>query len=342
MPAHSPTQAALAAALLLSVLPLPPLHAQPFHFPTANRALLEPGGEERFFVGTVGRPWTSGTFGCVRTEGRQLHEGLDIRNLQRDRRGEPTDPVLATAPGVVAYINDQPGLSTYGIYVILRHRLEGLELYSLYAHLSALRPGLRLGQLVPANEPIGTVGRTANTRQSISKERAHLHFEINFMLNDRFAAWHQARLPGQRNDHGDYNGRNFLGLDPAALLRSQHAQGTNFSLVRFIQSQPDLCRIAVRAKDFPWLKRCSPLIARNPVADREGIAGYELTLNFMGIPCRLTPRAPSELPHPARVAILHVNPNTHQAHPCRRLLVQRQNRWELTAAGEQLLDLLLF
>src|SRR5947209_5232937 len=84
--------------------------AQPFHFPTANRTLLEAGQEEKFFVGTVGKPWTSGSFGCVRTEGWQMHEGLDIRCLQRDKTGEPKDPVLATADGTIAYINARPSL----------------------------------------------------------------------------------------------------------------------------------------------------------------------------------------------------------------------------------------
>src|SRR5262245_11497348 len=86
--------------LLLSCL-LSPVVAQPFLLPTANRAIFEPGGEERYFVGTVGKPWTSGTFGCVRTEGWQLHEGLDIRCLQRDKHGEPIDPVMASADGTV-------------------------------------------------------------------------------------------------------------------------------------------------------------------------------------------------------------------------------------------------
>src|SRR5688500_6581207 len=49
------------------------LNAQPFHLPTANRALFEKDGEERFFVGTTGKPWPSGTFGCVRSEGWQFH-----------------------------------------------------------------------------------------------------------------------------------------------------------------------------------------------------------------------------------------------------------------------------
>src|SRR5687767_2101457 len=62
--------------LFLGVISLP-LCAQPFRFPTANESLLESNGEERFFVGTVGKSWTSGSFGCVRSEGRQLHEGLD-------------------------------------------------------------------------------------------------------------------------------------------------------------------------------------------------------------------------------------------------------------------------
>src|SRR5258708_11962834 len=104
--------------------------SETFLLPTANRALFEKGGEERFFVGTVGKTWTSGTFGCVRSEGWQIHEGLDIRCLQRDKRGEPTDPVMATADGTVAYINTRPSLSNYGNYIVLRHQIEGMEIYS--------------------------------------------------------------------------------------------------------------------------------------------------------------------------------------------------------------------
>ena len=67
----------LAAAILaLSCLAV---CAEAFKVPTANQAIFERGAEEKFFVGTVGKPWMSGTFGCVRTEGWQMHEGLDIR-----------------------------------------------------------------------------------------------------------------------------------------------------------------------------------------------------------------------------------------------------------------------
>src|SRR5262245_53351809 len=124
------------------------VHAQPFQLPTANHALFEPRGEERFFVGTVGKPWTTGTFGCVRTDGWQLHEGLDIKCLQRDKAGEPADLVLASADGVVAYCSTRPSLSNYGNYLLLRHQVDGLEVYSLYAHLREVLSGIAVGRNV--------------------------------------------------------------------------------------------------------------------------------------------------------------------------------------------------
>ena len=54
------------AFLLLALFTLRAV-AQPFHLPTANRAIFTTGGEEKFFAGTIGKPWTTGAFGCVRT-----------------------------------------------------------------------------------------------------------------------------------------------------------------------------------------------------------------------------------------------------------------------------------
>src|SRR5688500_19522643 len=105
--------------------------AEAFKLPTANEAIFERGAEEKFFVGTVGKPWTSGTFGCVRTEGWQMHEGLDIRCLQRGRRGAPTDPVMAPADGTGAYVHTRPSRSNSGQELSLKHVVDGLETYSL-------------------------------------------------------------------------------------------------------------------------------------------------------------------------------------------------------------------
>ncbi|HEU5397543.1 MAG TPA: M23 family metallopeptidase, partial [Verrucomicrobiae bacterium] len=190
----------------------------PFQFPTANHALYEPGGERQFFAPTTpDKPWTSGSFGCVRDYSHRLHEGLDILHLHTDRRGEPTDPVMATADGTVVYINLRPSLSNYGNYVVIRHVIDGLEIYSLYAHLSAVRAGLKMGDPVKGGEVIATMGRTSNA-ETILKERAHVHFELNLLINDNFPAWFRKASPGERNDHGEWNGQNLNGLDPSEIL----------------------------------------------------------------------------------------------------------------------------
>lgn len=316
--------------------------SQPFQLPTANHALFEKGGEERFFVGTVGKPWTTGTFGCVRSDGAQMHEGLDIRCLQRDKHGEPTDPVMATAEGTVAYFNTHPSLSNYGNYIVLHHRVEGIDIYSLYAHLREIRQDLRVGQAVKAGEVIAIMGRTANTREGISKERAHVHFELNLLVNERFSSWYKTAVKGERNDHGDWNGQNLLGLDPRLILLEQQEKGAKFSLVSFIQHQTELCRVFVRKTNFPWLKRYAALIRPNPRTEKEGIVGYELALNFNGVAFEMIPRSPSEIKGKARFQVVSVNEGEQHKNPGRHLISKGTGRWELTRHGTELLDMLTY
>lgn len=331
-----------AGSLSLLFIALPAIAQQPFQFPTANHALFEPGGEEKFFVGTVGKPWESGCFGCVRSDGWQMHEGLDIRCLQRDKRGEPTDPVMASADGTIVYINLKPSLSNYGNYIVIRHRIEGLEIYSLYAHLSAARSGLKVGDSVKAGEVIATMGHTSNTREQISKDRAHVHFELNLFVSDKFSTWFKKTSPGERNDHGDWNGQNLLGIDPRLVLQGEHDQGDKFSLLNFLRGQTELCRVVVRKTDFPWVKRYAPLVRPNPVAQKEGVAGYELALNYNGVAFELIPRAESEIKGKGKYQLLSVNEAEYHRSPCRKLVTQRGSRWELGNHGINLLDMLTY
>ena len=331
--------------LLLGLLPAcfaGSLAGQEIRFPTENRALLHGGGGERFFVGTVGKPWTSGTFGCVRSDGWQVHEGIDIRALQRDRRGEATDPVMACADGTVAYVNRRAGLSNYGLYLILQHRFEGLEVYSLYGHLREIRADLKPGQTVRGGETLGILGRTANTSQGISKERAHLHFELNLFVNERFNTWFKSHFPKQRNDHGIWNGQNLLAFDAAEVLLRSHRANGKFSLADFIRGQRPLCRVLVRKTRFPWLERYPAFVRPNPVAAAEGVAGYEMALNFNGIPFELCPRAASEIKSKATFQLLWVDPAEYQKNPGRRLVTKQGTHWQLTAQGERLLDLITY
>jgi peptidoglycan LD-endopeptidase LytH len=314
--------------------------AQTFVLPTPNRAIFTPGAEANYFTPTPSRTWQSGTFGCVRTDGQQLHEGLDIRATKRDRNGEPTDPIYAAAAGRVVYINRASGLSNYGKYLVLQHSIEGMQIFTTYAHLSDFEDGLRVGSSVRQGQTIGTMGRTSNTRSAISKDRAHLHFEIGLRLNDRFSSWHNVALKGQRNDHGNFNGRNFVGLDPWLVFKQQQKLGSRFSLAGLIRDETVLCRVLVRDTKFPFVRDYTPLVRRNPVADREGVAGYEVALNAYGVPFQLIPRARSEIGTGPAVQLLSVNDKEASANPCKKLVAKTGGAWRLTASGTQMFDLL--
>ena len=315
----------------------------PFAFPTANHALYQPGQELKFFAPTSpDRSWTTGSFGCVRTDGWQMHEGLDIRCQQPDRHGEPTDPVLASADGTVMYCNHKPGLSNYGNYIVIRHVIEGVEIYSLYAHLSEIAAGITTGKPVKSGERIGTMGRTSNTGERIGKERAHVHFELNVFINDRFSAWFKTHAPGERNDHGIWNGQNLNGLDPRDVLLAEQNPAKKFSVLNFLRGQTELCRVLVRATNFPYLKRYAPLVLKNPRAEAEGVAGYEIALNYNAVAFALMPRAASEIKGTAKFQLLSVNAAEYHAHPCRKLVVEHGGRWQLTEKGQRELELLTY
>jgi murein DD-endopeptidase MepM/ murein hydrolase activator NlpD len=319
------------------------LAQQPFQFPTANHALYEPGNELKFFAPTApDKPWTTGSFGCVRSNGHQMHEGLDIRCLQRDRHGEPTDPIMATADGTVVYFSTRPALSNYGKYIVIRHIVEGIEIYSLYAHLSEIQPGLFVGKQVKAGEVIATMGRTSNTSETITKDRAHVHFELNVFINEGFASWYKQTFPNQRNDHGIWNGQNLDGLDEREILLAEHNPTNKFSLLNFLRGQTELCRVLVRATNFHYLKRYPMLVLPNPVAQKEGVAGYEIALNYNAVPFALMPRAASEIHSAARFQLLSVNEDKEKANPCRHLVVKRGSRWQLTDAGIRELEMLIY
>jgi murein DD-endopeptidase MepM/ murein hydrolase activator NlpD len=312
----------------------------PFQFPTANRALYETGGDPKFLASTSpDRSWTTGSFGCVRTDGWQMHEGLDIRSLQHDRRGEPTDPVLATADGTVMYATGKAGLSNYGKYIVIRHLIDGIEIYSLYGHLSEIAPGITAGKAVHAGETIATMGRTG---QSIAKDRAHVHYELNVFVNDNFSAWFRKNMPGERNDHGIWNGQNLDGLDPRDILLAEHDPAKPFNLATFIRSQTELCRVVVRATNFSYLKRYAPLVLKNPKAEKEGVAGYEIALNYNGVAFALMPRAASEIKGAGKISLLSVNETEQKAHPCRRLVIQKGSRWQLTEKGLREVEMLIY
>ena len=318
------------------------LFSQPLRFPTSNRALLEPGGGAKFYAPTPGEDWTHGKYGCTRTDGRQFHEGIDILRVGTDKRGEPIDPVLAAAAGSVAYVNARSSESNFGKYIVLRHDIEGIRIYTLYAHLNRIENGVKAGKSVQAGETIGLMGRTSNSKTRIARDRAHLHFEVTVVLNDQFARYHNSAYQGARNVHGLWNGRNLQGLDPADIFQRQAKEGRNFKLLNYIRYQPVMFRVLVRKPDFFYARFYRPLMRRNAAAEQAGIAGYEVAFNYAGVPCQLIPRSAAEFKSSAKYQLVDVDATEVQKHGCRGYVSRRGTNWTLSRGGTQLLDVLTY
>ena len=115
-----------------------------------------------------------------------------------------------------------------------------------------------------------------------------------------------------------------------------------FSLLDFLRGQTELCRVQVRVKSFPFLKRYAPLVLKNPRVEREGVAGWELALNYNAVAFALRPLAEGEMKGRAKLQLLAVNEKEYHAHPCRKLVVLRDGRWELGDKGLRELDMLTY
>src|SRR6266571_5410355 len=166
--------------------------------PTDNDALFSGGGRafyqyiERDFKGVKSTPWEGGQYGFVRDPVEtsagvvctRFHEGIDIRPLQRDERGEPLDEVRAIAGGKVVYTNRVPSHSNYGNYIVIEHRWDSCNYYSLYGHLSTI--AVQAGQVVQRRERIARMGYTGT---GINLSRAHVHLELNLLLSHNFQSW---------------------------------------------------------------------------------------------------------------------------------------------------------
>lgn len=310
--------------------------------PTANDALLR-GREAEFFQPTVEGTVESGQFGCVRRSGRRLHEGIDIRCLKRDRRGEAVDPVHAVGAGEVAFINTKPGLSNYGRYVVIAHRWDGVEVFTLYAHLSAVAPGLVVGQPVTKAQVIGTLGRSTNTREGIPPERAHLHFEIDVMLNPNFRSWYAKRDP-KAPPFGNFNGRNMFGIDAAAFFRAYGAN-RKLNFANYIARQPVGFSVLVGARPFPWLQLHPEQVA-GPVG---ACVAYEVAVTAWGVPVGVWPRAANEI-NAGELRMLQrglpvlrrVNEGEIGAAGCRKLVERAGSGWRLGEEGREWVELLMY
>src|SRR5439155_20344691 len=142
---------------------------------------------------------------------------------------------------------------------------------------------------------------------------------------------------------GAWNGQNLIGLDPRRILLAQQKQGAKFSLADIIRDDTGLCRVFIRDPQLAWARRHPMLVKPNPLAQQEGVAGFELALDFNGLPFELIPRAASEVKSKSKFLLLSVNALEQEEHPCRKLVSKdKSGHWQIATHGQQLLELLAY
>lgn len=104
-------------------------------------------------------PWNTGT--------QSKHTGIDMSGVHRDN-------VLAVEKGIITFAGVQNG---YGNCIEIKHIIDGQELYTFYAHLSAI--GVIEGQEVEQGYIIGKEGGDPYTDLNAGNSTGHhLHFEV--------------------------------------------------------------------------------------------------------------------------------------------------------------------
>ncbi len=263
--------------------------------PTSNQALLDGDGEsfyqytDRFFKGKKSYPWEGGQYGFVRNQKEtragvvftRFHEGLDIKPLYRDASGEPLDTVRAIDDGRVVYANRVARYSSYGKYVVVEHWWDNAPFYSLYAHLGDVN--VQVGSRIRQGDALGRIGYTGT---GITLRRAHLHFEINMLLNGEFNQWYGKYYRRSANRHDMYNGINLAGLDVADLYLSLQ-QNPSLSIDEFLSRQEVFFKVLIPNQQpldmlfrYPWLSR-EPYDAAAP--------SLEVSFTQSGVPVQVAP-----------------------------------------------------
>jgi murein DD-endopeptidase MepM/ murein hydrolase activator NlpD len=290
------TVAALFLTLLLSGLTMPAQTAPlDLVLPTDNDALFHGDGPgfyqyvDRNYKGVKSTPWEGGQYGFVRDPMQtadglvytRFHEGIDIRCIHRNARGEPIDEVHAIAGGRVVYVNPVAGHSNYGKYIVIEHRWDGSPYYSLYAHLSAI--DAQIGQSVRRGDQIAVMGHTGT---GIDRARAHVHLELNLMVNRHFQKWYDHYYKTEPNYHGIYNGINLQGMDIARLYQELRKE-PSLTIPQFLEQEETFYKVTLaRSRHFD-LPKLYPWMMHGH-ADEKTVS-WEVSFTRSGLPLKIEP-----------------------------------------------------
>ena len=297
-------------------------------WPTPNPAWADGKPSSDFLQHAGSGDPESGGFGGVRSGGAHFHEGIDIKCLARDRRGEPLDSVFAAMTGVVRHISANAGESSYGRYIVLEHPDTPPGVYTLYAHLARIASGLREGDRVLRGQAIGTMGHSSGG-YVIPTDRAHLHFEIGVMVARDFQSWYDRKKFGSHNEHGPWNGMNLIGIDPLKFFNDWRARRINTPLDALTNMETAV-RVRVATHRTPDFVTRYPALLTKPVP-MGVVAGWEIRCNWTGLPFAWTPLTATEvmgLP-PEQPRIIDANAELLRRERSKVIAISRRGSWSV-------------
>lgn len=314
---------------------------QTLAYPTHQTRLTSDNLAEVYQTTASGKP-ESGTYGSVRTGqyGKLLlprfHEGVDIAALSRDAKGRPLDDVFAAAYGRVALVHKVAGNSDYGIYVVLIHNDPVGTFYTLYGHMAEADAALREGMIV---EPGTRLGRMGNTSTSgIPMNRAHLHFEVGMLANDRFLSW--PGLPKTHTPGGLYNGQNLWGLNPISLFRDYQDHDGKLTLLEHIRRVPVAIELISKTNKLPDYFRRHPALWSGPDSF-EGALVFSISEGGVILSGRPVTAEEAHQLDRNKSAVLRVD-EAVLGRNARRIVVKQNGQWKIGGNGEKWLSLMLY
>src|SRR4029077_19717850 len=139
------------------------------------------------------------------------------------------------------------------------------------------------GQEVKQGDRLGIMGHTGT---GIDRERAHVHVELNLLLNTHFEGWHETFFRGEINHHGIYNGINLAGLDlPRFIIALRH--NSALTVPAFLGREEVFYKVMIPNSPAFELPRRYPWMVLGLPNDRP--ASWEVSFAASGLPLHLTP-----------------------------------------------------
>jgi len=173
------------------------------------------------------------------------------------------------------------------------------------------------------------------TGAGINRARAHLHLELNLMLNHNFQEWYNSFLhENDPNHHGIYNGINLVGLNIAQLYLKLR-ENPSLTIPQFLAEEEMFYKVALPnsrhfelPKLYPWL-----------VSGTAEARAWTVSFARSGLPLKIEP---SEL-KVKQPEIVYVKPNSLNAsYLTDGIATGSTTHAHLTEHGKQLMQLLIF